>query len=211
MIEGNSFMREKREELLGAYNFTDNIPINYMLVKVRAGLSTDKRNLLANEIRSYFSDDLTFLIDTEELRKSIESSVFLFQVFVGIVGTIALTLAFFLLLISTIQNIRDNVWEFGVLRAIGLNRGQSYRIYLYEALSVILGAVTLGLMVGLVVAATLTAQFFLFLEFSYKLEFPTLLCFVMILMAFVTTVLAVVFPVRDINKKQIAVVIKGSS
>jgi hypothetical protein len=34
-------------------------------------------------------------------------------VFVGIVGVIALILAFFLLLISTTQNIKENVWEYG--------------------------------------------------------------------------------------------------
>jgi hypothetical protein len=39
---------------------------------------------------------------------------------VTIVGLIALILAFFLLLISTTSNIKENVWEFGVLRAMGL-------------------------------------------------------------------------------------------
>jgi ABC-type antimicrobial peptide transport system permease subunit len=42
------------------------------------------------------------------------------QLFVTIVGIIALTLSFFLLLISTTANIKENLWEFGVLRAVGL-------------------------------------------------------------------------------------------
>lgn len=54
------------------------------------------------------------------LEESIRSSIFLFSMFVGIVGAIALILTFFLLMISTTQNIKENIWEFGVLRSMGL-------------------------------------------------------------------------------------------
>jgi ABC-type antimicrobial peptide transport system permease subunit len=42
------------------------------------------------------------------------------EIFYLIVGIIALVLAFFLLWISFSSNVRENSWEFGVLRAIGL-------------------------------------------------------------------------------------------
>ena len=80
-----------------------------------------------------------------------------------------MTLAFFLLLISTTQNIKENVWELGVLRAIGLNADQSRRVFMYEAFSVILSSLLLGIAVGLVVSITLTAQFYLFIELPFKL------------------------------------------
>jgi len=41
-----------------------------------------------------------------------------------------------MLLVSTTSNIRENLWEFGVLRAIGLKKVQIIRIYLYEAVAV---------------------------------------------------------------------------
>lgn len=44
----------------------------------------------------------------------------LLELLVIIVGLVALVLAFFLLLISTSQNIKENIWELGVLRAVGL-------------------------------------------------------------------------------------------
>jgi len=91
-------------------------------------------------------------------------------VFVTIVGTIALTLAFFLLLISTTSNIKENLWEFGVIRAIGLTKEQTKRVFMYEAFAVIFGALTLGIIVGLTVAFTLTAQFYLFIELPFKLS-----------------------------------------
>lgn len=89
--------------------------------------------------------------------------------FIGIVGFISLTLSFFLLLISTTANIKENLWEFGVLRAIGLNKDQSRRVFMYEAFAVIFGALLLGIAVGITVAVTLTAQFYLFIELPFKL------------------------------------------
>lgn len=37
---------------------------------------------------------------------------------------ISLTLVFFLLLVSTRQNVRDNIWEYGVLRSMGFTKAQ---------------------------------------------------------------------------------------
>ena len=91
------------------------------------------------------------------------------QLFVTVVGIIALTLSFFLLLISTTANIKENLWEFGVLRAIGLTQSQSRRVFMYEAFAVILSALVLGIIVGLSIAFTLTAQFYLFIELPFKL------------------------------------------
>lgn len=33
-----------------------------------------------------------------------------------------MTLSFFLILVSFVSNVKDNSWEFGVLRAVGLNK-----------------------------------------------------------------------------------------
>jgi ABC-type antimicrobial peptide transport system permease subunit len=97
------------------------------------------------------------------------------QLFVTIVGIIALTLSFFLLLISTTANIKENLWEFGVLRAVGLTQKQSRRVFMYEAFAVIMSALVLGIIVGLSIAFTLTAQFYLFIELPFKLAVRILL------------------------------------
>lgn len=104
----------------------------------------------------------------------------LFQIFVIIVGTIALTLSFFLLLISTTSNIKENLWEFGVIRAIGLTKDQTKKVFMYEAFAVIFGALVLGIIVGLTVAITLTAQFYLFIELPFKLSVRIIFGFIII-------------------------------
>lgn len=39
-----------------------------------------------------------------------------------IVAIVAMTLSFFLILVSFVSNVKDNSWEFGVLRAVGLSK-----------------------------------------------------------------------------------------
>ena len=53
-------------------------------------------------------------------------------------------LSFFLILVSFWSNIKENSWEFGVLRALGLTKTQMTKIYVYEALVLIITAGLLG-------------------------------------------------------------------
>lgn len=69
----------------------------------------------------------------------------------------------------------------------------------------------LGSLVGLILAAICTAQFFLFLEFPFRLEFPAELLYAMFTLALMTTFFAVYLPVTRVNKEKIATTIKGIS
>ena len=127
----------------------------------------------------------------------------------AIIGTISLILAFFLLLVSTTSNIRESVWEYGCLRAIGLSAKQGMRLALYEQYSVILSALILGCIVGVLLAIMIISQFFLFLERPFKLDIPMTFVWLMIAMALITTAFAVYLPVRAVNKQKISSTIKG--
>ena len=60
------------------------------------------------------------VLDVIKFVENTQSSLAMMQVFLILVGTIALTISFFLLVVSIAVNIRENQWEFGVLRTIGL-------------------------------------------------------------------------------------------
>lgn len=77
------------------------MPKYKLFVKLDNTISEERRDYIANGIRSYFKDDQTILLDLQFAMKSITSSLNLFQIFVGVVGAIALILAFFLLMVST--------------------------------------------------------------------------------------------------------------
>lgn len=82
---------------------------------------------------------------------------------------------------------------------------------MYEAFAVIMAALVLGIFVGLTIAFTLTSQFYLFIELPFKLAFPTMLFIAMIVMSLVTTFFAVYIPIKDVNNKKIASVLKGGA
>lgn len=78
------------------------------------------------------------------------------ELFSLILTVIALVLSFFLILITFASNIRENAWEFGVLRAIGISQSEITRCYLYEAMALILASGVIGTVIGIAVASTLT-------------------------------------------------------
>ena len=79
------------------------------------------------------------------------------NIFIAIIAVISLTLTFFLLLVSTRQNIRDNIWEYGVLRSMGFTKEQGIRLYMYEAFFVITAASLMGVAIGLITSVLVTA------------------------------------------------------
>ncbi len=103
------------------------------------------------------------------MNDSIQDNLNILVIFLIIVAIIAIVLAFFLLLLSNISNIRENVWEFGILRAVGLSKGQVTRIYLYESFSVILSSMLIGFTIGIVISVTSDLQTTIFLELPYRL------------------------------------------
>jgi len=65
-----------------------------------------------------------------------------------VVAAFCLILAFFASWMSFSANIAENSREFGVLRALGLNYWQVVRVYIYEALAVVISSFVLGTGVG---------------------------------------------------------------
>ena len=150
------------------------------------------------------------IIDLNKFLTTIDSTLILLQLFIIVVGAIAFIITFFLLVVSTTSNIRENMWEFGVLRAIGIKKHQIIRIYLYESLAVTLTACILGLIIGFLLALTLSMQFNLFLELPFFIAFPYELTFTMLGLAIITTIIGTVIPLNNVNNQTIASILKAA-
>jgi len=95
------------------------------------------------------------------------------------------------------------------LRAIGLNAWQVIRVYIYEAMAVIVASVFLGLLCGLLVAVTLTLQLNLFSEMAFEMKFPGLIFGSIVVMSSVVAVFASYLPAKQLSKKKIAQALKN--
>ena len=72
-----------------------------------------------------------------------------------------------------------------------------------------MSSLVLGFFVGYLLATVVGAQFAIFIELPYEVLLPKGLLSAMVIMALVTTYLAVYYPVMEVNKRQVASVVKG--
>lgn len=82
--------------------------------------------------------------------------MFYMDLFSLTVAIISIIISFFLILVSFEANIKENSWEFGVLRAVGLNKNQITAVYMIESCALIVSSGMLGTIIGITVAVTLT-------------------------------------------------------
>ena len=126
-------------------------------MKLNPNITEAKRDYVANGMRAFFRDKTTILFSKYEITSTLDSTQLIFNAFVGIIGGIALTIAFFLLLISTTQNVTDAIWEYGVLRSMGITKDEGRRIFMYEAYVVVFSAAFLGSCIGILAAMVISA------------------------------------------------------
>lgn len=180
-----------------------------LLIKFNRPLSWDERTELANGLRNYFLSDFTFLFDTQNLVEASEGAFFFINLFYLIVAFISIVLSFFLILVSFMSNVKENSWEFGVLRAIGLNKYQMTRMYMYEAGVLTASSGILGTIVGIVVAVTLIMQFLLFTELPFEFLFPTNIFCITFFLGLGTALGGSYYAVLEVREKTIANITKG--
>ena len=94
---------------------------------------------------------------------------------------------------------------------MGLTRDEGRRLYLYEAYSIVMASSLLGLIIGLCACTLVSAQIFTFVELPKVILFPKWTFLGMMCIALITTYLAVFMPMRTVNQKQIAVVLKAGA
>lgn len=187
----------------------DKPPKQKLQVKLRSDLTKPEREVVMNGIRTFIDNDVTQIVSAVDLVNSTDVALELLTVFFNIVAIIAISLCFFVLWLSFTANVNENAWEFGVLRAIGLNSATVIRMYIYEALSLIFSSVLIGSVVGILVAVTLTLQFNLFSEFAFTFAFPYALFFSVLGMAVLVAIFGSYLPSYSLKKKDIAIALKN--
>lgn len=121
-ISNNHFSSHKTREYFEKLpkNLTYGLPKDVLLIKFNRTTTKEERMDFSNRLRNYFTNDQIYLFDSITMIETSKDFFDYLQLFNIVVAAIALTLSFFLLLVSFISNVRNNSWEIGVLRAIGL-------------------------------------------------------------------------------------------
>jgi len=88
---------------------------------------------------------------------------------------------------------------------------QVVRVYMYEALSIVLASVLLGFLIGDLVSVTLTLQTMIFTEMPFTFRFPTLLFLVVSACSVIAATVGSYLPARVLLRRRIAQALKNTS
>lgn len=183
-------------------------PKQTLLIRCVEGTSQDDRNIVIDSLRPFFKSSRTQATDALKIVEQTKGAIDIMNLFFIIVGIIAMTMCFFILWLSFTSNVMENAWEFGVLRALGINAVQVTMIYIYEALAIVLASSLLGTGVGLLISITLILQFNLFTEMPFVMSFPTTMFLSMISLSIVVAVLGAGVPAYQFSRKTISDVLR---
>ncbi len=190
--------------------YDGSVPKEKILIRFRT--KNEKKIVsILNNVKSLTRAEFVTVSNIRELIKSTKQATDALLAFFNVIAVIAIVLCFFVLAVSFTGNVRDNSWEFGVLRSVGLSVNKLIRAYIYEALCLVISAFFCGTVIGIVIAATLTAQFNLFLEMPFQFNFPYPIFFSMMGMSLIVAVVGSYLPARALKRQQIASVLKGST
>jgi hypothetical protein len=192
-----------------AYVNTTSLPMENLWIAFKPEATSRDIDVVIDTLRNVLPDNGIVILNVKGLVEATQTASNAIIIFFNVVAIINSIISFFLLWLSFDANVRENSWEFGVLRSLGVPATTVTRAYVYESVAVVLGAVILGTIVGLLVSITLTLQFNLFLELPFVLLFPTGLFLVVFFISLLVAVVGAYLPSKQFCEKDIASVIRG--
>ncbi len=178
-------------------------------IRLRPEATTRDVDFVIDQLRNVINDDSIQAINVKGLVEATSVASNAMLIFFNVVAVINSVLSFFLLWLSFDANVRYNGWEVGVLRSLGVNSAQVIRVYVYEAVAVVLTAIMLGTVVGVLVSVVLTLQFNLFLELPFVFFFPVTLFLIVLFLSMLLSVVGAYVPANQFAQRTISNVIKG--
>lgn len=187
---------------------TYGVPKNVLMIKLNPDITIEERDVLKNGINNLLESSDS-LVDSLEILDTTDKALQYLLILNVLIAALTCIISFFMLLISLVKKIKDNIWELGVLRSIGLTTRQIYWIYSIETGSVIFSSLILGTGVGLLISWIGTYFYFIFFEVDLGLGFPV--TEFMILMGFllITTIVTSYVGLKRFAHLTISKLLKG--
>ena len=190
------------------------IPKQRLLVRMRSDATAEQRQILQNALTAVVGSGVSatfssLVVDTKSLIDETEVANAALTLFLNIIAVIIMILCFLVNLVSFAANVNDNAREFAVLRALGLRSWQVIKIYITEAVVLVLSSFLLGSIIGILVAVSLTLQFNLFIESPFIFNFPSGLFLILAFLGIAVATAAAYFPAKSLIGRQISHVLKS--
>lgn len=165
---------------------------------------------ISNSIYSVVEDNSLSLIDSISLEEDSVRNMEIIDFFSAVTSSICFILGAFQLIMTLSANIKDSMWELGVLRSMGCTRSQITRIMIYELISNVLSAITLGYASGIVVSCLAIAQFYVTVELPIKINLPYETMGIVGFCAVASLLLGAKYGTSALFSRNIASILKGT-
>lgn len=184
----------------------EDLPYLKVLIKVKSGKSKAEALRILNK----YAVDLKYnVFDYDIVVSSFRTVNLILNVLFGFIVGVCMVLSLFSLISTMSSNMLEQKKELAVMRCIGLRRLQIVRIYMYEAIAVILTGAAIGLLVGCMVGWTIVAQNTLFSNQTFSLVFPWTLIGVVFVTSIISSLLAAGIPAFNMLQQNIVSLIKS--
>ena len=181
-----------------------------LYVKMNEQSTRLDRLQVSNTIYSVIEDSTLLIMDAVNLEEDTARNMKIIDFFSACTSTICFILGAFQLIMTLSANIKDSMWELGVLRSMGCTRGQITRVMIYELISNTLSAMTLGYTSGIIVSCLAIAQFYVTAELPLIINLPYSTLVVVGFCAILSLILGAKFGTHALFSRNIASILKGN-
>ena len=176
--------------------FPFNLKKQQLLIRMRNGTNLQDRTEIVDLVSSLCETDFILITDTEKTIDGVNKTTNLLSIFFSAVAVLTMFLCFFISFISFQQNVNENIYQFGVLRSIGINKVSIVFLFVFESITITISSLGLGTAIGITQSVILTLQSQILTENIFEFEFPIFLYLVLVT---ASTVIAIRYKARPLN------------
>lgn len=169
------------------------------------------RLMLSNIILSTVDNDPSMIFfDDVKVFNEFRQKFLVVDMLNTISSIICFSLGAFMLMTTIGANIKDSMWDLGVLRSMGSTKEQITRILCFEMISNTLSAMTLGYGSGILVSVLSIAQFYILVELPLSITFPKRNMLILGVGAIFSMIIGAKYGTSAFQRKNISSILKGT-
>lgn len=171
-----------------------------------------KEGVLASTLNNLLAQDAGILgyqiFSFDQFKAQFKSTNKLMDLVFMIVTFLALTMSLFSLISTVAANVVEQSKELAIFRCLGLGRFTISRIFLYEAIIIILNGAFIGLCVGVSLGTVIAYQNAMFTNTVARVIFPWSLLWIILIFSLISSIVAALLPVFNFLRQSIVKIIK---
>lgn len=130
--------------------FPFNLKKQQLLIRMKNGTNQQERTEIVDLVSSLCETDYILITDTKKTIDGVEKTTNLLSVFFSAVAVLTMFLCFFISFISFRQNVNENIYQFGVLRAIGISNVSIVVLFVFESITITVSSLLIGTAIGII-------------------------------------------------------------